>query len=234
MCYYDLPNVVWATLTARDAGKLAARGVPAGKIHVLPNPVDDEFFTRLCRDQVHLPRPFLLSPMKVMERKNNAEAVELVKRLRRYHLVISLEASSPRDRAYGDRLKRKIRRERLSVIIGAGVDDPLPLFRAAHAILTTSMQEGFGYAFLEGWLCGKLVVGRDIPEVTRDFVSEGLDLRHLYHEFNDDAVKKTAALLAHPPRRLIEHNRRVVMKRYSLRAYVRRYEALLREFSAGR
>src|SRR5204863_5835956 len=132
------------------------------------NPVDDEFFTRRCRGEVNVPRPFLLSPMKVMERKNNAEAVELIKRLRRYHLVISLDASSPRDRAYSDRLKRKIRRERLPVFIGVGeaFDDPLPLFDAAHAIVTTSRQEGFGYAFLEGWLRGKLVVGRDIPEVT--------------------------------------------------------------------
>jgi glycosyltransferase involved in cell wall biosynthesis len=235
MCYYDFPNVLWATLTSHDAGKLSARGVPAGKIHVLPNPVDDEFFRRPCRGDVHLPRPFLLSPMKVMQRKNNAEAVELVKRLRRYHLVISLDASSPRDRAYSDRLKRKIRRERLPVIIGAGkrLDDPRPLFHAAHAILTTSMQEGFGYAFLEGWLCGKLVVGRDIPEVTRDFVEEGLDLRHLYRKFNDEAVNKTAALLEHPPRRLIEHNRRVVLKRYSLRAYARRYEKLLSRLTKG-
>jgi glycosyltransferase involved in cell wall biosynthesis len=228
MCYYDLPNVLWATLTSHDAGKLASRGVPAGKIHVLPNPVDDEFFTRPCRHE-RPKHPFLLQPMKVMERKNNAEAVELIKRLRWYHLVISLDASSPRDRAYSDRLKRKIRREHLPVVIGAGetLDDPLPLFDAAHAILTTSRQEGFGYAFLEGWLRGKPVVGRDIPEVTRDFVAEGMDLAHLYREFNDDAVKRIAGLLARPPRQLIERNRRVVLEKYALRAYARRYAALL-------
>ncbi|HUK83704.1 MAG TPA: glycosyltransferase family 4 protein [Verrucomicrobiae bacterium] len=236
MCYYDLPNVRWATLTSRDAAKLAARGVPARKIHVLPNPVDDELFTR---PRQPTPRdvaswcPYLLSPMKVMERKNNAEAVELVKRLGRYRLIISLDASSPRDRAYRDRLERWIRRERLPVIIGVGsvLDDALPLFDAAHAIVTTSRQEGFGYAFLEGWLRGKLVVGRDIPEVTRDFAAEGLDLRHLYHEFNDTAVTRIAKLLARPPRQLIEHNRRVVLEKYSLRAYTRRYEALLGKFT---
>jgi glycosyltransferase involved in cell wall biosynthesis len=231
MCYYDLPNVIWATLTSHDAGKLAARGVPASKIHVLPNPVDDEFFTQPRWPlTLEVPRPFLLSPMKVMERKNNTEAVELIKRLRRYHLVISLDASSARDRAYSHRLKRKIRRERLPVTIGIGekLPDPLLLFDAAHAILTTSRQEGFGYAFLEGWLRGKLVVGRDIPEVTADFAREGMDLRHLYREFNDDAVEQIAGLLAHPPRRLIEHNRRVVLEKYSLAAYARRYQKLLR------
>ncbi len=230
MCYYDLPNVIWATLTAHDAGKLAARGVPAGKIHLLPNPVDDELFTQPRRPlPLDVPRPFLLSPMKVMERKNNAEAVELIKRLRRYRLVISLDASSARDRAYRDRLKRKIRQEKLPVLIGVGkkLPDPLPLFDAARAILTTSRQEGFGYAFLEGWLRGKLVVGRDLPDVTADFTREGMDLRHLYREFNDEAVERIARLLAHPPRRLIEHNRRVVLEKYSLAAYARRYETLL-------
>ena len=253
MCYYDLPNLLWATLTSHDAGKLASRGVPADKIHVLPNPVDNEHFAQpaTSRDEtlaklaefsrqhryVFNPRrPILLSPMKVMVRKNNAEAVEFVRRLGKYQLVIGLDAASPRDRAYSQRLKRKIHRERLPVIIGAGemFPDPLPLFDAAHAILTTSKVEGFGYAFLEGWLRGKLVVGRDIPEVTRDFVVEGMNLRHLYREFDADAVNRTAKLLARPPRKLIESNRRVVLEKYSLRAYARRYDALLREFSLGR
>jgi glycosyltransferase involved in cell wall biosynthesis len=230
-----LPNVVWATLTTHDAGKLAAHGVPAKKIHVLPNPVDDKFFTQPRRTEpVAVPRPFLLSPMKVMERKNNAEAVELVKRLGRYHLVISLDASSPRDRTYSDRLQRKIRRDRLPVHIGLGrnFSDPLPLFDAAKAIVTTARQEGFGYAFLEGWLRGKLVIGRDIPTVTADFVSEGMDLRHLYREFDEAAVNRIAKLLARPPRKLIEHNRQVVLEKYSLRAYARRYAALLKTLRA--
>jgi glycosyltransferase involved in cell wall biosynthesis len=237
MCYYDLPNVIWATLTTHDAGKLAARGVPAEKIHVLPNPVDNELFTQPRRPippMLKSLRPFLLSPMKVMERKNNAEAVELIKRLRRYRLVISLDASSPRDRRYSDRLKRKIRRERLPVLIGIGKEfaDPLPLFDAAHAILTTSRQEGFGYAFLEGWLRGKLVIGRDIPEVTGDFSAAGMDLRHLYSELDDAELERIRELLARPPRRLIDHNRNIVLQNYSLAAYARRYEALIAALKA--
>jgi glycosyltransferase involved in cell wall biosynthesis len=242
ICYYDLPNVLWATLTLHDAERLAARGIPADKIHVLPNPVDDEFFTQPCRIDARPvvaeyareqgyrfdPRkPFLLSPVKVMERKNNAEAVELTKRLK-CQLVISLDSNQ----AYCDRLKRRVRRERLPVVIGAGqaFDNPLPLFRAAHAILTTATQEGFGYAFLEGWLCGKLVVGRDIPDVTADFKAAGMNLDHLYR--TPDAVVMRR-LLARPPQQLIDHNRRVVLQKYSLRAYARRYEKLLREFSPG-
>jgi glycosyltransferase involved in cell wall biosynthesis len=240
MCYYDLPNVRWATLTSTDAEKLAERGIPPGKIHVLPNPVDDEFFTRPCRVDARPviaayarehgyrfdPRqPFLLSPMKVMERKNNAEAVALVAQMPGWQLVISLDAGSARDKAYSDRLKRRIRRERLPVVIGVGAtfENPLPLFHATDAILTTSTQEGFGYAFLEGWLCSKPVVGRNIPEVTRDFVAAGMDLRHLYDR--PDARGLTQ-LLAEPMWGLIRKNRQVVLSKYSLAAYARRYDVL--------
>ncbi len=240
LCYYDLRNVQWATLTSTDAEKLAARGIPRRKIHVLPNPVDDEFFTQPCRvgarsviaayAREHRYRfdpakPFLLSPMKVMERKNNAEAVELIAQLPGWQLVISLDATSPRDRAYSNRLKQRIRREKLPVVIGVGqaFESPLPLFHAAHAILTTSRQEGFGYAFLEGWLCGKMVVGRDIPGVTQDFITAGLDLTHLYRQPD---VASLADCLAKPSGRLIAHNRQVVLQEYSLAAYARRYAGL--------
>ena len=248
LCYFDAPNVIWATLTTHDAAKLALRGVPRNKTHVLPNPVDEEFFTKpppraelrqvkeeLARfahqQDFHFDprRKILLSPMKVMARKNNAEAVELVRRLKKYQLVISLDASSANDRAYSARLKRKIRRERLPVVIGFGaeLDNPLPLFHLAHAIVTTSRMEGFGYTFVEGWLCHKPVLGRDIPEVTQDFVAAGMQMDHFYREFDDKAVRRVAAFLARPWRKLVENNRKVVLKEYSLHAYAKRYEQLL-------
>ncbi|HXI84077.1 MAG TPA: glycosyltransferase family 4 protein [Verrucomicrobiae bacterium] len=255
LCYYDAPNMIWATLTTHDAAKLATHGVPAGKIHVLPNPVDEEFFTQPAPSRAELqsvraqlaafahahrflfdPRKkLLLSPMKVMVRKNNAEAVELVKRLEQYQLVISLDASSARDRDYSERLKKKIRRERLPVVIGFGaaLDNSQPLFHLAHAVLTTSEVEGFGYTFVEGWLCHRSVVGRDIPEVTRDFVTAGMKMGHFYRTFDNEAVRRLADFLARPPRKLIEDNRKIVLKEYSLRAYARRYEKLLRKFPRG-
>lgn len=245
-CYYDLPNVLWATLTTTDAEKLAARGVPRQKIAVLPNPVDDEYFLQeppdLKKTRAQLAtyarahrypydprRRLLLSPMKVMRRKNTLEAIELVSHLPGHQLLVSLDASSTQDRAYSERLKRRIRREGLPVLIGFGakLEDPLPLFHLAHAILTTSRQEGFGYAFLEGWLCGKLVVGRDIPEVTRDFEAVGVSLGHLYAEPDAAAVSRIRRLIANPPKSLIARNRRVILREYSLKAYARRYEALL-------
>ena len=262
LCYFDAPNMIWTTLTSHDASKLTVRGVLRERIHVQPNPIDDRFFCRPPPRRVQLAeiteqlalyadkhgyhydprRKLLLSPMKVMVRKNNAEAVELIKQLNRrarraeYQLLISLDGHSRRDRAYSRQLKRQIQRERLPVVIGFGseLENALPLFHLAHAIVTTSHVEGFGYAFMEGWLCNKLVVGRAIPEVTRDFVVTGMDFHHLYEKFDARTVSRVAKLLARPPAKLIAHNRAVVLKKYSLAAYARRYEELLREFAVIR
>ena len=51
---------------------------------------------------------------------------------------------------------------------------------AADWILTTSAAEGFGMVFLESWLFERPLVGRDLPEITADFIAAGLRLDGLY------------------------------------------------------
>ncbi len=51
----------------------------------------------------------------------------------------------------------------------------------ADALITTSVAEGFGLAFLEPWLASKPLVGRNLPEITADFAEHGLDLSALYN-----------------------------------------------------
>ena len=57
-----------------------------------------------------------------------------------------------------------------------------------------------------------------------------MKLDRLYDKFDDNAVRRVGAFLARPPHKLIEHNRQVVLKKYSLRAYARRYGKLLASF----
>ena len=54
------------------------------------------------------------------------------------------------------------------------------LIRDAEVLISTSIAEGFGLAFLEPWLEGKNLIGRKLPEITPDFEDEGLDLSGLY------------------------------------------------------
>jgi len=66
--------------------------------------------------------------------------------------------------------------------------------RSAHALVTTSVAEGFGLAFLEPWLMGRPVAGRNLPEITREFEDAGVDLGGLYNrlEVPVDWVFETA------------------------------------------
>lgn len=54
------------------------------------------------------------------------------------------------------------------------------LVQNSDALITTSIAEGFGLAFLEPWLEGKSLMGRKLPEITADFEAEGVDLSALY------------------------------------------------------
>ena len=51
---------------------------------------------------------------------------------------------------------------------------------AADLLLTTCVAEGFGMVFLEAWLAGRNLVGRDLPEITADFVEAGIQLDSLF------------------------------------------------------
>jgi glycosyltransferase involved in cell wall biosynthesis len=54
------------------------------------------------------------------------------------------------------------------------------LINISDFCLTTSTREGFGMAFLESWLAGTPVIGRDIPCVTNDLRKAGIHFPRLY------------------------------------------------------
>ncbi len=148
--------------------------------------------------------PILLSPLKVMRRKNNSESLLLLTLFRRlghdYQLLISLDANSPSDAAYSKRLKDFALRHRIPVTIGFGHElisegggrriskgvvkqfGLCDLYALCEGVLTTSVVEGFGLAYHEGWLCKRPVVGRKIPQVVRDFEAAGMSFDHTYEK----------------------------------------------------
>jgi len=56
------------------------------------------------------------------------------------------------------------------------------LLKNAQALVTTSVAEGFGLAFLEPWLVERPLVGRKLPEITDGFNQTGIDLSTLYDQ----------------------------------------------------
>jgi hypothetical protein len=54
------------------------------------------------------------------------------------------------------------------------------MVRLADLVITTSVLEGFGFAYIEPWILDRAVIGRSIPFITPDFQMQGMKLGHLY------------------------------------------------------
>jgi glycosyltransferase involved in cell wall biosynthesis len=218
---------MYVTINSFDLENLRLLGMNNDRFYLLPNAVDCDFFTSKpskdkLLDKIKLyakrnkynfypKRKILLAPVKVMRRKNIIESILILKILNsikdEYQLLVTLDANSPEDMAYSELIKDKIKD--LPVVIGFGKKiissgrrtknsyNMVDVFSVSEAIITTSIIEGFGFAFHEAWLADKPVIGRKLPMVTDDFEENGLKLDHMYEKLkinvkhiNVDELKK--------------------------------------------
>jgi glycosyltransferase involved in cell wall biosynthesis len=155
-----------------------ALGLPAEKVHAVPQGVDERFrpasagAVAAAKRRLRLDAPYLLHVGTVEPRKNLAFLVDVLERLEgfdgdlvlagmlgwRYEPILQRIRSSPR----ADRIRR------LSHV----PDEDLPaLYSGAEALVFPSLYEGFGLPPLEAMACGTPVVvsdGGSLPEVVGD------------------------------------------------------------------
>jgi hypothetical protein len=197
----DLSRFEQKPLWEADERELAALGLPPADYRKMLLQGLADYAS--SRNQVFdATLPILLSPVKVMRRKNNIEALlllTLLKRLgHRYQLLITLPANSPPDIAYSRQLELFAATHGLPALTGFGTElisgtgqrdirkgavrrfSMCDLHSLCCALITTSLMEGFGFVYHEGWLSGRLVLGRRIPEIVGDFESNGMSFDHLY------------------------------------------------------
>lgn len=193
--YPQLKNYLFATLNTYDQQRLVHLGIEEERITLLPNPVagiavassvNVKILKQEVCDQLHIPAGKLMVtyPVRVIRRKNIGEFILLA-------LLFEKEASfvvtqPPRNplelQPYLD-WKNFCIKNSIPVIFEAGLKTNFEeLMWATDFCITTSRQEGFGMAFMEPWLFGKPVIGRNIPEVTRDLRSSGMNFPLLYED----------------------------------------------------
>lgn len=183
--YPKTRHVHYATINQRDHGFLAKAGVPAACLHELPNAVTELPVTSTPKERpVFRNQRFLLYPTRGIRRKNLGEALLLAALHRdEVHLSTTLSPENPEWERIHDRWRDLAEELDLSVTLGiadSGEHAFEDLVGWSDAIVTTSIAEGFGLAFLEPWLSRKSVTGRDLPEITRDFTARGIRMDHLY------------------------------------------------------
>ena len=190
--YPQAPQIHYAVLNGRDRGVLRAVGVPEDRLHFLPNPVADfpplpdrEGARSALRSTLGVRggEGYLVYPVRGIRRKNLGETILLAMGRSGQRAGVTLVPRNPAELAYHDRWAALAKELDLPVLFGVGEEGGLSFHQnlaAADAILTTSVAEGFGMAFLEAWLAGRPLIGRDLPHVTADFKAEGLELPGLY------------------------------------------------------
>ncbi|MFH0908348.1 MAG: glycosyltransferase [bacterium] len=178
--YPVAPHVHYALLNLRDLALLTKAGLPAGFAHHLPNCVTDG-------ETLPPPEgpPFFVYPTRAIRRKNLGEFL-LWSALSEpgAQWATTLAPNNPAERVYYDSWVQFAGELRLPVEFEVGTRRQwslTDLMRAASAIVTTSVAEGFGLAFLEPWLSGRPLHGRNIPDVTLDMAEAGLELDNLYN-----------------------------------------------------
>ncbi|HEY8240197.1 MAG TPA: glycosyltransferase [Kiritimatiellia bacterium] len=173
-------HVQYALLSLRDRALLTSAGLPEVYAHHLPNCV-------MGGEALPPPdgQPFFVYPTRAIRRKNLGEFL-LWSAVSGPGIrwATTLAPHSEADRTHYEGWMKFAAEHKLPVEFEVGLkrkwslDD---LLREASAIVTTSVAEGFGLAYLEPWLAWRPLYGRNLMGVTMDMTEAGLDLDHLYH-----------------------------------------------------
>ncbi len=179
--YYTTPYVSdchYAVINERDHRLLIEAGLKSEGCHLLPNAI-------LPFGRQASPSPggdYILYPIRAIRRKNIGEAL-LISRFfdEGTFLAITLPPNSANDIASYNYWRAFSKQRHLPVRFDVGVQDDFSrLMDECRNVLTTSISEGFGFAYLEPWTAGKALWGRLLPDTCQGFINQGINLKHLY------------------------------------------------------
>ncbi len=219
-------NVSFLVLTSFDKRRLIEKGLK--NVSVLPNSIVVSDFESDKEKALQLRKTFeengiinseekiLAYPVRVLRRKNIEEAILLTKLIneegsQNYRLVVTI----PLDEEYANEIENLAKEYCVPCSIGKASKyisfdkkekyTIADLYLIADLVISTSVCEGFGLAFVEPWLVGTPVIGRKIHSITEDFEENGIDLTHLYdnvifHNSKDskERINNITAILSNP------------------------------------
>ncbi len=169
-CHYGVINT-------RDKQILVHAGLKPSGVHLIPNAIHS-----LPVTTGRFPDKFVLFPVRAIRRKNIGEAILLsLYLLPGQYLGVTLPPNSQQDMASYQDWRAYVKKKHLNVHFEIGRrHDFATLVGAASSMLTTSITEGFGFSFLEPWTAGKMLRGRRLGDICKDFEENGLCLDFLY------------------------------------------------------
>jgi hypothetical protein len=182
-------HIHYGVLNSRDFSFLLDSGADPACLHLLANPVKLYFDEKTReKEKVSDDKRLFLYPTRAIRRKNLGEFILWAAvSSGEDRFATTMGPENPRERGrYEDWL-------RFAYSLDLPVEFELAmqpgqsftgLLEQSDQMITTSVAEGFGLAFLEPWLADRLVCGRNLPEITKGFVNDGICLPSLYERLD--------------------------------------------------
>jgi hypothetical protein len=210
--YPNTANAGFAVLSAADKHKLAAAGVHKERIFHIPNVISKpsaekktfkskKTVSKLLsnyakgngyRFNADPETKWWLLPIRLIRRKNILEAIVLgTISGASPQLLLTLYANSQTEMPYADNVNDVVKQNNLPLVIAFGqtlIDEEKKitfseLMECTDAVISTSLMEGFGYAFTDPVLNNKPLIGRNLENATIDLAAAGFPASELYDEF---------------------------------------------------
>ena len=195
-----LASIHYGCINSRDRSYLSRIGLPAAQLHSIPNlvsplpgavppakhaqskPVGTLLQSKPPQRGRKLKnRRFALYPVRGIRRKNIGEIVLLSQLIDNIDFGITLEPNNVVDMPsyhFWESLVAEIHAPiEFNIADSRGFEAALAM---TDFFISTSVQEGFGFTFLEPWTVKKCVAGRLIPHLWKDFTEAGVKMEWFY------------------------------------------------------
>jgi glycosyltransferase involved in cell wall biosynthesis len=185
----DLPNYHFAVLNTCDYKRVIENGVPPARVHLLQNPVyvspgrkqemKADILARLGLDPG---KKIITYPVRAIRRKNIGECILLAVLFQETcQFTITQAPKNQVEQPAYLQWKDFCIKNNIPVKFESGaIVNHEDLIRISDFCITTSIREGFGMVYLEPWLAGTPVSGRNLPCITEDLRKSGLKFPGLY------------------------------------------------------
>lgn len=187
--YPNLPGYHFAVLNTCDYDRILKNGVPPARIHLLQNPVSvntgrkpgikADIISRLGLDPE---KKIITYPVRAIRRKNIGECALLAVLFEAScQFNITQAPKNPVELPAYFRWKIFCEENKIHLNFETGVIvNHEDLIGISDFCITTSVREGFGMVYLEPWLAGTPVSGRNLSCITDDLRKYNLEFPRLY------------------------------------------------------